>query len=76
VYRTLEGPFPEEGVHYFEVAQREREPIGCAPEAMPSGLGPTLIEVAPFADGDALACGFSGWDGTAERHWVILRVLQ
>jgi hypothetical protein len=74
-YRTLEGALPEEGVHYF-VAERGTR-VGCDDDLFPEpGEPPTLVEVAPATSRDAIGCGFGGWDGTAERHWVIVRVME
>ena len=74
VHRTLAGPFPEEGVHHFTFDRAAR--VGCDDAALPSGPMPTLLEVAPAVSRDTIACGFGGWDGTSERTWVILRVLE
>ena len=73
-HRTLEGLFPEQGVHFF---QRERgTQAGCDPAVLPEGSAPTLLEVAPARADASLGCGFSGWDGSDERTWVVLRVLE
>lgn len=73
-YRTLDGPFPEDGVHFFQMQRGPQQ--GCDDTALPRGSAPTLVEVAPAARGASLGCGFSGWDGSAERTWVITRVLE
>lgn len=74
-YRTVEGTMPERGLTYFEQERGVR--VGCDDAALPEpgAGGPTLVEVAPAISREAIGCGFTGWDGAHERHWVIVRVL-
>jgi len=73
-HRTLEGPFPEEGVSFFAF---ERGPqTGCDGAILPSGASPSVVVVAPVSTREGLGCGFAGWDGTAERRWIVVQVLD
>lgn len=73
-HRTLEGPFPEDGVSFFQMERGTQ--AGCDATALPNGHGPTIVEVVAMAAGASVGCGFVGWDGSAERRWVIVRVLE
>ncbi len=71
-YDVIEGLMPEAGIHYF-AATRAGEP-GCQAGTLPTGDEPTFVTVA-LARADARpGCGFSGFDGTARRTWVVTRV--
>ncbi len=70
--RTIDGSMPEQGVSYF-YADDDRGP-GCDPRTLPTGEGSTFVEVAPVASDDSIRCGFTGYDGTTRRSWVVLRV--
>lgn len=72
-HRTLEGPFPEEGVQHFAFDRGPR--AGCEAGVLP-GETPTLVVVAPVPPDAPIGCGFSGWDGARERRWVVTRVLE
>ena len=73
-FRTIEGAMPEEGVHYFRHERGNQ--TGCDPRTLPEGGGSTFVQVAPVTSGAAIGCGFSGYDGTARKDWVVLRVLE
>ena len=73
-YRTIEGPMPEQGVDYF--TQERGSQVGCDPASMPEAGETTFVQVAPAVSREAIGCGFSGFDGTHRRYWVVLRVLE
>lgn len=73
-YRTLAGTLPEQGVDYFEYERGTR--VGCDRATLPQGDGPTYVEVALASAGAAIGCGFSGFDGTTRRQWVVTRVFE
>ena len=72
--RTIEGSMPEQGIGYF--ANERGNQVGCDPAALPDAGGSTIVEVAPAISREAIGCGFAGYDGTAQRYWVIVRVLE
>jgi hypothetical protein len=76
-FRTIEGAMPTEGVGYFYPTRGGR--VGCDPRALPEAGGmsqSTIVEVAPAMERADIGCGFSGFDGTTRRYWVIVRVLE
>lgn len=72
--RTIEGSMPEQGIGYF--ANERGNQVGCDPAALPDPGAATIVEVAPAISREAIGCGFAGYDGTAQRYWVIVRVLE
>lgn len=65
---------PEQGVHYF--ASERGSQVGCDAAVLPETGTTTIVEVAPAAHREAIGCGFGGYDGTRQRQWVVVRVLE
>ncbi len=73
-FRTLRGEMPEHGVDYF--AQERGARVGCDDATLPSEGSTSYVEVAPARGAQGVGCGFSGFDGTTRRYWVVTGVFE